>query len=116
MRTTNISSSRPVDVDTVTGTATDSQSGPRSVTIKLDEKAKASRTDCLATPATCSLDWTLNAADPNLTEGTHTITVEAPGHVGNSHAVATRTFRIERTKPSLIALWTRCPFSGQDTR
>lgn len=85
---------------TVTGTTSDSQSGPHSVTIKLDGATKASRSDCPASENPCRLEWTLDAADPALAEGTHTITVEAQDQVGNPIQSRSREFRIDRTKPT----------------
>jgi len=84
---------------TITGTASDSLSGPKSITIKLDGQEKASRSDCLPTDDPCRLGWTLDAADPGLTEGEHTIAVTTTDQVGNT-TTTYRSFLIDRTKPS----------------
>lgn len=84
---------------TITGTASDHLSGPKGVTIKLDGQEKASRSDCPASESPCRLEWTLDATDPALTEGEHTITVTATDQVGNP-ASTHRSFLIDRTKPT----------------
>jgi len=84
----------------ITATAGDALSGPKSVTVRLDGQEKATKTDCPAGASPCRLTWTLDGADRALTEGSHTITVTATDQVGNASSAASRSFRVERTRPS----------------
>ncbi len=88
---------------TITATTTDGLSGSRNIQITLDNVEKARRDDCPATTNPCSLEWTLDGGDQALTEGTHTLRVNATDQAGNGPAtVATRTFKVDRTKPTFI--------------
>jgi len=87
---------------TITGTSADPLSGSRTVQITLDGVQKANRDDCPANDSSCELTWTLDGGDPALTEGTHTLRVNATDQVGNGpRTVATRSFRVERTPPTI---------------
>lgn len=87
---------------TITGTSADPLSGSRTVQITLDGVQKANRDDCPANDSSCELTWTLDGGDPALSEGTHTLRVNATDQVGNGpRTVATRSFRVERTPPTI---------------
>lgn len=86
---------------TISAGATDGLSGAKGVTIKLDGATKATRSDCPQSISRCAVSFTLAGGDPALTEGTHQLEVTATDQVNNDAAAVRKTFRVDRTAPTL---------------
>ncbi len=84
--------------DSIHISATDAHSGARTLSVKLDDQPIAgSPASCGTDGCSTSLDYTLDTT--SVTEGAHTLTVDASDLLGHAAATQRVTFRVDKTAP-----------------